>query len=192
LSAAPIDPARRDLRLRLRAEREQFATAPRFDAAHADLARHVSSVVGQLEPECLGLYWPIRSEFNAAVALRADPICDKFPWALPYTRRRPHEMEYRRWNREPLTAQDECGILAPAGAPVVTDVVLVPCVGFTRAGYRLGYGGGYFDRWLARHPHATAIGIAWSFAEIDATDFDVQPHDLPMMLIVTEHGCLGG
>ena len=49
-----------------------------------------------------------------------------------------------------------------AGAVVVPDVLLVPCVGFAAGNYRLGYGGGYFDRYLARHPHVTTMGVAWS------------------------------
>jgi 5,10-methenyltetrahydrofolate synthetase len=97
-------------------------------------------------------------------------------------------MEYRAWNGAAPTIVDECGIPASAGAPVVPDVVLVPCVGFTADGYRLGYGGGYFDRWLAAHPDVTAVGIAWSGSRIDAATLEVQPHDQALTLIVTEHG----
>ncbi len=97
-------------------------------------------------------------------------------------------MHYRLWNREPPTLLDECRIPACEGAPVVPDVVLVPCVGFTREGYRLGYGGGYFDRWLAAHPHVTAVGVAWSVAEIDTSSFAAEAHDRPLTLVVTERG----
>ena len=97
-------------------------------------------------------------------------------------------MHYRAWNGQTPTAVDECGIPASTGAQVVPDVVLVPCVGFTREGYRLGYGGGYFDRWLAEHPDVTAIGVAWSDAEIAAGEFTPKAHDLPLTLVVTELG----
>ena len=83
-----------------------------------------------------------------------------------------------------------CGIGASDGAEVVPDVLLVPCVGFTEAGYRLGYGGGYYDRWLAAHPGATAIGVAWSFSRIDPASFAAEPHDVPLTLVVTEHGAV--
>ena len=83
---------------------------------------------------------------------------------------------------------DECGILSCDGATVVPDVVLVPCVGFTAEGYRLGYGGGYFDRWLARNPGVTTVGVAWSNAEIMPGAFESQAHDQPLTLVVTEHG----
>jgi 5-formyltetrahydrofolate cyclo-ligase len=65
--------------------------------------------------------------------------------------------------------------------------VLVPCLGFTREGYRLGYGGGYFDRWLAAHPGVTAVGLAWSVGECT---FAVEPHDLPLAVVITERELL--
>jgi 5-formyltetrahydrofolate cyclo-ligase len=98
-------------------------------------------------------------------------------------------MHYRAWDGEPLASTDECGLPAPASGPaLVPDVVLVPCVGYTRTGFRLGYGGGYFDRWLAAHPQTTAIGIAWSGGEIASDVFAPQPHDLALLLVLTEHG----
>ena len=83
---------------------------------------------------------------------------------------------------------DECGIGTGDGAAALPDVVVVPCVGFTAAGHRLGYGGGYYDRWLAAHPHVVAVGVAWSNAELDLATFAPQPHDVPLSFIVTEHG----
>jgi len=180
--------ARTALRQRLRAERDAHAAGAGYAVAHAALAAHLAGVLAELEPACLGLYWSIRAEFNAVAALAADPFCNSLSWALPYTRREPREMHYRRWDRQPPAQRDECGIPAPDGRPVVPDVVLVPCVGFTAEGWRLGYGGGYFDRWLAAHPHATAVGVAWAAAEIEAREFAPQAHDLALTLIVTERG----
>jgi len=74
---------------------------------------------------------------------------------------------------------------------VVPDVVLVPCLGYTASGFRLGYGGGYFDRWLAAHPQVTAVGVAWSACEIDEAELKPQPHDQRLMLVVTEQGVIG-
>ena len=176
------------LRRKLLAERELFAAGPAAASAQAALARHLRHVVARLEPQCLGLYWPVRSEFNAALALLGDPGLSEVEWALPFSRRTPREMHYREWDGQPPTLLDECNIPAPAGAEVVPDVVVAPCVGFTASGYRLGYGGGYFDRWLAAHPGVTVIGVAWAIAQVDDKVFGVQPHDLPMMVIVTEHG----
>ena len=68
------------------------------------------------------------------------------------------------------------------------DLVLVPCVGHAAGNYRLGYGGGYFDRFLAAHPHVTTIGVSWSFAALGEADFTPQPHDIPLTVMVTELG----
>ena len=186
--APPNPDARALLRTRLRAERERFASSTGFEPAQAALGQHLRDLLAQLEPQCLGLYSPVRSEFNAARALEDDGKGDKTPWALPYAQRTPREMHYRRWDRSTPALLDECRIPACEGERVVPDVVLVPCVGYTRAGLRLGYGGGYFDRWLAAFPHVTAVGVAWSIAELGPAEFAAEAHDRPLTLIVTEVG----
>lgn len=184
----PSSSPRAELRRTLRERRQQFALSAEYPAAEAALAGHLTQVITQLEPQCLGLYASIRSEFNAVVALAADPICDQLPWALPFCRREPREMDYREWDRRATMVPDECGIASAGGPVVVPDVVLVPCVGYAAGSYRLGYGGGYFDRYLAKHPHLTTVGVAWSFTELGADQFTAQPHDIPLTLIVTERG----
>jgi 5,10-methenyltetrahydrofolate synthetase len=185
---APLDPARRALRRRLRAEREVFLATPAAAAATEALAAALREVVAELEPECLGLYCAFGSEFNAAAALAADRRFANLPLALPFARRVPKAMEFRRWDGGAPTLADECGIGSCDGAVVVPDVLVVPCVGFSDAGHRLGYGGGYYDRWLGAHPDATTIGVAWSFARIDPATFAAQAHDVALTLIVTEQG----
>ena len=184
-----IPPASRQaLRQQLLGERERFTASAEAPAADAALARHLRALLHELEPMLLGLYWPVRCEFNAVAALQADKAFDALPLALPFARRTPVDMHYRGWTREPPTAHDDCGIATSSGAPARPDVVLVPCVGFTADGLRLGYGGGYFDRWLALNPGVTAIGVAWAVGRIAAAAFEPQAHDRALALIVTEHG----
>ena len=168
-------PDRPTLRRELLVARRDFAASPAFQTAQAALSASLRELLAQLEPELLGAYWPLAGEF--------DPGVQPWPRALPFARREPAEMVYRRWDGGAPTAQDECGIAASSGAVAVPDVVLVPCVGFTREGFRLGYGGGYFDRWLAAHPGVTTVGLAWSAAE---THFPVEAHDRALTLILTE------
>jgi 5-formyltetrahydrofolate cyclo-ligase len=179
------------LRAQLLAAREGFASSPGFASARAALAQALKQVVDQLEPDCLGVYWPMRSEFNAASLWRDDKVGTSFQLALPFAHRTVRQMQYRSWDGHPPALKDECGIPASDGPPVVPDVVLVPCVGFTAAGYRLGYGGGYFDRWLAQYPHVTAVGVAWALSALDEATFVPAAHDLPLALVVTEHGVVG-
>ncbi|MGY4827540.1 5-formyltetrahydrofolate cyclo-ligase [Sphaerotilaceae bacterium SBD11-9] len=180
--------ARQTLRQRLLESRERFVSSSGHGEAQDALAVHVSGVLATLEPGCLGAYWPIRSEFNAGALWRADKVNTSFSLALPFTRREPRQMHYRQWDGREPSVRDECGIASTAGREIVPDVVLVPCVGFTASGYRLGYGGGYFDRWLAAHPHVTAVGVAWSVGEVSEAEFAAEPHDLPLALVVTERG----
>ena len=180
--------SRQALRRRLLADREQFVAGPDAPAAHHALAAHLARVLREIEPELLGVYWPLRGEFNAMEGLEAHGLA-KLPLALPCAQRRPPAMHYRAWNGQVLTSVDECGLPAPSDGPwVVPDVVLLPCVGYTRSGFRLGYGGGYFDRWLAQQPQVTPIGIAWALGEITDETLVPQPHDRPLMVVVTERG----
>lgn len=172
-AAHPAD--RSDLRRQLLAARRDFAATPAFQAAEHALREALAALLAQLEPELLGVYWPLAGEF--------DPGALPFPRALPFARRDPVGMVYRRWDGAEPTARDECDIVTASGAVAVPDVVLVPCVGFTREGFRLGYGGGYFDRWLAEHPGVTTIGLAAAAAE---THFPVEAHDRALTLILTE------
>jgi 5,10-methenyltetrahydrofolate synthetase len=168
-------PDRSALRRELIAARRAFAATPAFQKAQSALDGPLRDLLAQMEPELLGVYWPMAGEFTPGAA--------SFALALPFARREPAGMAYRRWDGAAPTVQDECGIATSSGAVAVPDVVLVPCVGFTREGFRLGYGGGYFDRWLAAHPGVTAIGLAWSAAE---TQFPVEAHDRALTLILTE------
>lgn len=180
--------ARDRLRKRLLEQRAQFVAGSAAAEAEAALGRELRAVIAELEPQCLGFYWPHRAEFNAPGVLGADEGLVKMPLALPFARRTPPGMHYRVWDGKVPGIVDECAIPSSDGPEVVPDVVLVPCVGYTESGFRLGYGGGYFDRWLAAHRQVCAVGVAWSAARIDEAALAPQPHDLRLTLIVTEHG----
>lgn len=77
------------------------------------------------------------------------------------------------------------GMLQPAAEaePLVPDVLFVPLVGFTPGLDRLGQGGGHYDRWLAEHPPALAVGLAWDAQACEA--LPTEPHDKPLDAVVT-------
>ncbi len=190
-----MPPTRSALRQALLSAREAWATGPDAIPAQADLHAHLARVLEELEPDCLGLYWPTRGEFNPrglALELQASLNCRlALPWATRASGPKGATMVYRQWDGQEPATRDECGIACPDTAPARPDVVLVPCVGFTRAGFRLGYGGGYFDRYLAAHPHVTAMGVAWDQAEVADGDFVPEGHDVPVALVVTPGGVVG-
>lgn len=75
----------------------------------------------------------------------------------------------------------EPGDTCPLATP---DVIIAPLVAFDRSLRRLGQGGGYYDRSFAKYPDVPRIGLAWSVQE--TTDIPIEPHDLPLQMIVTE------
>jgi len=84
--------------------------------------------------------------------------------------------------REPLPSAPE---LPPDSVSTTLDAALILGLAFDRKGYRLGHGGGYFDRFLRGRPFP-AIGLAYDFQLVDQVP--VESHDLPMALVVTDHG----
>ncbi len=168
------------LRAQLKARRRDWLSTPAGQLAAAGVQAQLQALLVQLEPVCLGLYWPLPGEFDAPALL---PRLEGVQLALPYAQAAGRQMHYRHWGGEPPALRDEMGIPSSAGPMADPDVVLLPCLGFTREGYRLGYGGGYFDRWLAAHPGVTAIGLAWSVGECG---FVVEPHDQALPIVITE------
>jgi 5-formyltetrahydrofolate cyclo-ligase len=188
-------PDRGELRRQLLDARERFVTSGSA-AAQDRLEAHLREVLIQLEPETLGLYWPVRHEFNAAVSLPTFAGSLGARCALPFCSRPARDaalgadpgMHYRLWDGETPRARDACGVPASDGQVVVPDVVIVPCLGFDAAGFRLGYGAGFFDRWLAVHPGVTTVGVAWAVGRLSASQFSPRSHDRALSLVLTEDG----
>ena len=189
-SPAPAAPAAGDdraaLRQRLLQARSAWAETPPFAAAQQRVQAQLMRALEKLEPHCLGVYWPLAGEFNPRdAALQAKAL-----WgcrlALPFARKSPREMHFLTWDGDTPAHKDECGIWTAQGEPVVPDIVLVPCVGFTDEGFRLGYGGGYFDRYLAAHPEVTAVGLGWALGRLTEAELKPQAHDQPLVGVITE------
>jgi 5-formyltetrahydrofolate cyclo-ligase len=95
-------------------------------------------------------------------------------------------MTFRRWSPgDPLLPSSWGGQQPPDTVDgVVPDLIIVPLLGFDEALNRIGQGGGHYDRYLAAHPRACRIGIAWSGQRVD--QIATQPWDIPMDAILTE------
>lgn len=177
---------RSELRRALLARRREWSTTVEASLASDRLGEQLAGLLQQLEPLSLGLYWPLEGEFNAADWAREHRLHEQMQLALPYARKSGEgagQMVFRRWDGAAPAIKDECGIPSCEGPVLVPEVLLVPCLGFTREAFRLGYGGGYFDRWIEAHPGVTSVGLAWSLGEVP---FEVQPHDQALTLVLTE------
>jgi len=136
----------------------------------------------------VAVYWPHRNEFDTlpfADRLRASGALT----ALPVVDRPDAPLGFREWHPGVTLKPGHGGIPYPAsGGPEVTpSVLLIPVVGFDAQGFRLGYGGGFFDRTLAAmKPRPIAIGIGYEESKLES--IRPQPHDIPMDYVVTEAG----
>ncbi|MGE4047734.1 MAG: 5-formyltetrahydrofolate cyclo-ligase [Acetobacteraceae bacterium] len=175
---------RKQQRAALLAQRQTLDPAARRRTAEA-IMRHLDTLLSGLTVRTIGLYWPIQYEPNLlswarALAQRGVTL------ALPVVVARGQPLEYWRWHADQPMGKGIWDIPIPSARDVLLpDLVLAPLVGFDAARYRLGYGGGYFDRTLARlAPRPLAIGIGYDFAAIET--IQPQPHDIPMDAILTE------
>jgi 5,10-methenyltetrahydrofolate synthetase len=149
------------------------------------IAAKLDLVVGRLSGRIISSYWPFRGEpdlrnWSIRIIERGGRI------ALPVVIRKGWPLEFRIWSPGDPLERGALNILVPARGPSVQpDVAIAPVVGFDAANYRLGYGGGFFDRTLAAMPRrAFVIGIG--YAESRLTTIYPQPHDIAMDAIVTD------
>jgi 5-formyltetrahydrofolate cyclo-ligase len=156
--------------------------------AGAALAARGLPVVRNSQNRIVSAFHPYLSEVST-VELLAKLVAEGWTTALPIVVGKELPLMFRTWKPgEPLVSGLwDIQIPADAAPEVEPDVLLVPMLAFDRKGYRLGYGGGFYDRTLANLRAVklvTAIGVAYAGQEIDAVPHDA--HDQPLDWIMTE------
>jgi 5-formyltetrahydrofolate cyclo-ligase len=180
---------RKEARQKLLAARAAMTMAVREDLSRR-LIEQLKPVL-QDRPAPISFYWPIKAEPDLKPLMReldsagvavCLPVCVKLGAPL----------SFRRWTAGAKMERGFWDIPVPADPTGVEPRTLIaPIVGYDPAGYRLGYGGGFFDRTLAKlsaaNPGgAAAIGIGFSMFRL--ATIHPQPHDVAMAAIVTETG----
>jgi 5-formyltetrahydrofolate cyclo-ligase len=185
LNAAEVKVWRRAVRERLIADRMALSSPMRRAAGERITAQLQEILAERSGP--LGVYWPFRAEFDPRplidIAVAAGRVL-----ALPVVIDKKGPLEYRAWKPGEALIAGVWDIPIPEKREIVVPaMVLAPLVGFDGECYRLGYGGGYFDRTLGfMDPRPLAIGVGFAFQEIET--IHPQPFDIPMDTIVTEAG----
>lgn len=149
------------------------------------IAEGLDAMIGDIAGRVVSLYWPFRGE------------PDLRPWmetvnarggrtALPVVIEKDRPLVFRAYTHGDRLEKGVWNIPIPAdGNPVLPDIVISPIVGIDPDQFRLGYGGGFFDRTLAAMPlKPLVIGVGYELQRI--VTIYPQPHDIPMDRVVTE------
>jgi 5,10-methenyltetrahydrofolate synthetase len=174
------------LRKELLARRQAVTVADRR-TWNAAITQHLTDGFPQLAGMTIGIYWPYQGEFDPRHAVRH--FRDRGARAaLPEVVRKAEPLQFRHWRPGVAMMRGVYDIPVPQGTEmVVPDALIMPPVGFDAAGYRLGYGGGFYDRTLASiAPRPLTIGVAFELSRVDT--IHPQEFDLAMDYVVTERG----
>ncbi|WP_245215824.1 5-formyltetrahydrofolate cyclo-ligase [Pararoseomonas baculiformis] len=173
------------------AREEAMARRARADAAGAGqaLAAHVLRDAPPPSGAVVAGFWPMGHEIDIrplmrALEARGHRLC------LPRTPKRGLPLDFRAFAFGDELVKGPVGTRQPAedAPPCVPDWLIVPLLAFDRAGRRLGYGGGYYDRTLAGLPGAGTLGVAYACQEMDVVPSG--PHDAPLGAVATEAGVM--
>lgn len=173
------------VRALLIAARRTLSTAARERADRALRTQLDAMLTARLEPMAgcvLAAYWPLAGEPDLRT-LFVQWSARGVVLALPVVVAGSAPLRFARYIPGAAMRAGAHGTVEPAARQWLDpDIVLAPCVGFSPAGWRLGYGGGYYDRTLAQS-QALAIGIAYDEAQLEG----LQPtaHDVPLSFVVT-------
>ena len=170
--------ARKTAFARRRAARNPGAEAAAQEALRLALAPHAG--------QALAGYMPIRTEI--------DPLPVMTGWAgpvgVPVIRGAGLPLDFHRWTPGCAMVEGPFGASVPTEAvPVEPAVLIVPLVAFDARGFRLGYGGGFYDRTLERlRARRPTLAIGFAYAGQEADTLPVDPTDQKLDMMVTEAG----
>lgn len=182
---------RRELRRRCIAARMALP-----EPIHAALSTRVCELIQLHFPELAGMRvgfcWPYKNEPDLRPQM-LNWLADenpRFAALLPVVVNTDCSLAFRAWTPDCTMHTDRYGIPTPSSGEFLTpEALLIPVNAFDARGYRIGYGGGYFDRTLAAlQPTTPAIGVGFELARVDS--IEPEEHDVPLAAVVTEAGVL--
>lgn len=165
------------------------------ETAHSGWSERMTELLSALLPApqqiAVGFCWPFKAEFDARFAVRQWRDRGAIA-ALPEVTGKGQPLLFRQWWPGAPMTHGVYDIPVPDGTPeILPDVAIVPMNACDGRGFRLGYGGGYFDRTLAAlERRVIAIGVTFDACRVNS--IFPQAHDLPMDLVVTEAGIQKG
>ena len=157
-----------------------------FAAGQGAAIDHLAAALAPPAGKVLAGYMPMRTEIDplAAMAAHAGPVC------VPVILGPGRPLAFRRWSPQAVMIPGDFGALIPeTGDGLEPEVLIVPLLAFDARGFRLGYGGGFYDRTLeALRAARPTLAIGFAFAAQEVPEVPTEPTDQPLDLIVTEQG----
>lgn len=165
----------------------QALPAAQHRQASARILDHLATLLLPRPVGTIAFCWPIRAEVDCRPLVQ-QLIDTGWRAAMPVVVTPAAPMQFRCWQPEAPMITDRHGIPIPdTNVSKTPDVLLLPLVAYDTAGYRLGYGGGYFDRTLADCvTRPLMVGVGFSVSAV--ATIHPAPHDIPPDWIVTELG----
>lgn len=182
-TGASATPDKALLRRELKARR--LAVAPELKQAwDARIGARVLAWWRANPARSLAVYWPLAGEPDLHPAY-AELAKEGVRLALPVVVARDAALGFAQWLPGEATVADSLGVAVPAELRMVERpaALLIPCLGFDAQGYRLGYGGGFYDRTLAAQPRPRTLGVAYA---CQLAAFGLNEYDIPLDEIITE------
>lgn len=181
--STPVDDKKAH-RKQLLAIRKAIPDEQRSQYNHA-LSERLLAWIAEKQVKTVSVYLPIRNEPDLAELY--DALTGKVQMALPYVPAKDSPLQFMLWKPGDELVDGAFNIPVPKSMQQVPmpEALLIPCVGYTVDRYRLGYGGGFFDRTLEGQSDVLTVGVAYSCLK---TAFEIDRYDVPLSVIVTEVG----
>ena len=159
-----------------------------FQAGQGQAAELLADFLRDQQGRVLAGYMPMRTEIDplAAMAAHQGPVC------VPVIPGPGRPLRFREWSPGcPMVAGDFGALIPAEGAWLEPQVLIVPLLAFDRRGYRLGYGGGFYDRTLERlRSRGAMLALGFAFAAQEVAKVPTEPTDQRLDAIMTETGLI--
>ena len=184
-----IDEKKRRLRTEMKARRGEIDNSQAAEAARA-VIEHIKPFLVNKKRWHIALYHPVNSEFDA-LPLAHYLSGKRVRLSLPVIASRDEPMVFRPWQVDELLVTAVHNIKVPPnkGLSATPELIIVPLLGFDTNGFRLGYGGGYYDRTLAQiraQRRVIAMGLAYDLQEVGSIPAGI--HDQRLDYVLTPLG----
>lgn len=156
----------------------------------ADACDFFFNAIKPAKDQIVAAYWPKDREFDTLPILERL-ILEGVTCCLPVVEKGSHILKFARWDKNSAMKRDKFGVFIPDNQDFLEpDILIVPMLAFDRAGYRLGYGGGYFDATLAYlrgKKKIMAVGLAYA-QQACLFNLPREDHDAKMDWVITPKG----